>query len=309
MTAVAGERRRNSVADLLRRAFDLRDSAPILIGVIAFIVLFASPMRTLARDWWNEPDSGHGLLLAPLSIWLAWRSGLVADRRPQHVLGSVVLGGSVLLRYLAGLAAEWFTMRASIVGALLGILIFFFGWRQLMRWWLPIVLLTLSIPFPAVITNAIALPLQFKASQMGSALLEARNIPVRLSGNVIMLPGGHRLFVTEACSGLRSLTALLSLGVLIGGLWLRYPITRVLLLAMAIPVAVAINGFRVFLTGFLVFFVSPKLGEGFMHITEGWLMFVVAFGILGALAWLASRVEQRFRGKQQIDDIEEAAGA
>ena len=106
-----------------------------------------------------------------------------------------------------------------------------------------------------------------------------------------MLPGGHRLFVTEACSGLRSLTALLSLGVLIGGLWLKYPVTRVILLALAIPVAVLINGVRVFLTGFLVFFVSPALGEGFMHVTEGWLMFIVAFGILGFLAWVAGRLE------------------
>ena len=58
-------------------------------------------------------------------------------------------------------------------------------------------------------------------------------------------------------------------------------------------VAVALNGIRVFLTGFLVYFVSPKLGEGFMHVTEGWLIFVVAFGILGLFAWLISLAEQQ----------------
>ena len=271
-----------------------RDVAPLLVAAAAFLILFANPLRLLAIDWWTDPDAGHGLLLAPLALWLAWRSGLVTERRPQRLLGSVLLGGSVVLRYLAGLAAEMFTMRLSIVGALVGILLFVYGWRQILRWWLPIVLFTLSIPLPAIITNTIALPLQFKASQLGASLLEARHVPVRLSGNVIMLPGGHRLFVTEACSGLRSLTALLSLGVLIGGLWLKYPPTRVLLLALAIPVAVLINGVRVFLTGFLVFFVSPALGEGFMHVTEGWLMFIVAFGILGMLAWVAGRVEAMY---------------
>lgn len=271
-----------------------RDVAPLLVAAAAFLILFANPLRLLAIDWWTDPDAGHGLLLAPLALWLAWRSGLVTERRPQRLLGSVLLGGSVVLRYLAGLAAEMFTMRLSIVGALVGILLFVYGWRQILRWWLPIVLVTLSIPLPAIITNTIALPLQFKASQLGASLLEARHVPVRLSGNVIMLPGGHRLFVTEACSGLRSLTALLSLGVLIGGLWLKYPPTRVLLLALAIPVAVLINGVRVFLTGFLVFFVSPALGEGFMHVTEGWLMFIVAFGILGILAWVAGRLEAMY---------------
>jgi exosortase len=271
-----------------------RDVAPLLVAAAAFLILFANPLRLLAIDWWTDPDAGHGLLLAPLALWLAWRSGLVAERRPQRLLGSLLLGGSVVLRYLAGLAAEMFTMRLSIVGALVGILLFVYGWRQILRWWLPITLVTLSIPLPAIITNTIALPLQFKASQLGASLLDARHVPVRLSGNVIMLPGGHRLFVTEACSGLRSLTALLSLGVLIGGLWLKYPVTRVLLLALAIPVAVLINGVRVFLTGFLVFFVSPALGEGFMHVTEGWLLFIVAFGILGALAWLASGIESMY---------------
>lgn len=271
-----------------------RDVAPLLIAAIAFLILFANPLRLLAVDWWTDPDAGHGLLLAPLALWLAWRAGIVAERQPQRMLGSILLAGSVLLRYLAGLAAEMFTMRLSIVGALLGIVLFVYGWRQVMRWWLPIVLFTLSIPLPAIITNTIALPLQFKASQMGASLLEMRHVPVRLTGNVIMLPGGHRLFVTEACSGLRSLTALLSLGVLIGGLWLKYPVTRVILLALAIPVAVLINGVRVFLTGFLVFFVSPALGEGFMHVTEGWLMFIVAFGILGFLAWVAGRLEAAY---------------
>jgi exosortase len=275
-----------------------RDVAPLLIAAVAFLILFANPLRLLAVDWWTDPDAGHGLLLAPLALWLAWRAGIVAERQPQRLLGSILLGGSVLLRYLAGLAAEMFTMRLSIVGALLGIVLFVYGWRQVMRWWLPIVLFTLSIPLPAIITNTIALPLQFKASQMGASLLEMRHVPVRLTGNVIMLPGGHRLFVTEACSGLRSLTALLSLGVLIGGLWLKYPVSRVILLALAIPVAVLINGVRVFLTGFLVFFVSPALGEGFMHVTEGWLMFIVAFGILGFLAWVTGQLEAAYAGRR-----------
>jgi hypothetical protein len=33
-----------------------------------------------------------------------------------------------------------------------------------------------------------------------------------------------------------------------------------------------------------VFFVSPEAGSGFMHTTEGWLMFVIAFASLGAVA-------------------------
>jgi exosortase len=135
---------------------------------------------------------------------------------------------------------------------------------------------------------------------MGAALLKARDIPVLLSGNIIRLPG-HELFVTEACSGLRSLTALISLAVLMGALALRSPISRTLLLLLAIPIAVVINGVRVFLTGFLVFFVDPKLGEGFMHITEGWLLVLVSLASLGVMTWLAGLIERRFYAPRVVE--------
>jgi exosortase len=154
-----------------------------------------------------------------------------------------------------------------------------------------VVLFVLSIPLPVVVLGSIALPLQFQASRMGAAMLEWRHVPVLLQGNVIYLPG-RTLFVTEACSGLRSLASLLALGVLIGGLWLRYPVARLLLVLLALPVAMVLNGIRVFLTGFLVYFVDPKLGDGFMHMTEGWIIFVVAFAILGGCAWAIAQAEQ-----------------
>jgi exosortase len=134
---------------------------------------------------------------------------------------------------------------------------------------------------------------------MGAALLEMRNVPVRLTGNVIQLPG-RELFVTEACSGLRSLTALVSMAVLLSALVLRNPATRIFLLLVAIPVAIVINGLRVFLTGFLVYFVGPSFGEGFMHLTEGWLLFLVSMSILAAVAWLGSIIERALLTRREV---------
>jgi exosortase len=269
------------------------------LTALAFVLLFANPMQTLARDLWTNPDAGHGLLLLPLAAFLAWKRGISERAAPQPVLGLVLLTGAVVLRYMAGLAAELFTMRFSMVLALVALVILYKGLRQVLHWWLPLALVVLSIPLPVVVLGSLALPLQLQASKMGAALLEWRQIPVRLDGNVIQLPG-RTLFVTEACSGLRSLSALIALGVLIGGLWLRHPVSRVLLLLLALPVAILLNGVRVFLTGFLVYFVDPALGDGFMHATEGWLIFVVAFLILGAISWFLLQAEssvRRWRGR------------
>jgi exosortase len=281
MSTLATEVERMTVAEP-RKAGTL---LPLVLGGIFFVVLFWAPFTTLLRDWWSDPEAGHGLLLGPVAAILAWKRGLIADPKGQPVLGTALLFFAVVLRYLSSLAAELFTMRASLLLAVCALIIYAYGLRQVLHWWLPLTLIALSIPLPSVVLGSIALPLQLNASQMGAALLEWRNVPVRLSGNIISLPG-RSLFVTEACSGLRSLTALLSLGVLIAGLWLRLPVLRALIIALTIPIAVFLNGVRVFLTGFLVYFVDPKLGDGLMHYTEGWVMFVVAFAILGAIAWV-----------------------
>jgi exosortase/archaeosortase family protein len=57
--------------------------------------------------------------------------------------------------------------------------------------------------------------------------------------------------------------------------------------------AVLVNAVRVFLTGFLVYFVSPEMGQGFLHLSEGWLLFVVSLAVLGGVTWLARGLEHR----------------
>lgn len=260
------------------------------LTLLAFVVLFAGPSRGLLRDWWNDPDAGQGLLLFPMAFWLIWRAGILTDATPNRGWGTAIMVASICLRALSGLAAEFFTQRFSIWLAMLGLVVFCWGWRQARHWWLPLTLLVLAIPMPALILNKLALPLQFKASKLGTALIKWRHIPVKLDGNVITIPR-QQLFVAEACSGLRSMSALIAIGVMIGAMYLSRLSTRVLLVLLAIPVAVLVNAFRIFLTAFLIHFVDPALGRGFMHLTEGWALFIVALGILASIAWLIRRAE------------------
>jgi exosortase len=269
-------------------------SAAAFATALAFLLLFGQPLLTMMRDWTTDPESAHGLLLAPIAVFYAWKQGLLPERRAQPLLGLTLLVSAVFLRVVSSLAAELFTMRMSMLLAAAALIIFSYGTRQLVHWWLSSVLLLLSVPIPPVLLGSIALPLQFLASQMGAAMLDARYVPVHLAGNVIQVPG-KILFVTEACSGLRSLTALLALGVLIAGVTLRSPWLRIFLIASTIPVAIVLNAVRIFLTGYLVYFVSPEHADSFLHYSEGWLLFLVAFGALGALALVLGAADRRLR--------------
>jgi exosortase len=265
-------------------------SPVVLITAGAFLLCFAPAILDLVEAWLNIPDAAHGLLIAPVAVWLVWRDGVLPNRRPAIVVGSIVAAVATIC-YVLGRAAGVETIpRMSLLIALVSVALLYGGWRQVIAWWLPFVLLALTVPLPESLIATITFPLQGIAARMGAALIEWRHVPVSLSGNIIRLPG-HTLFVSEACSGLRSLTALVSMAILVGALFLKRPVMRLLMLLTAMALAVVVNGIRVFLTGFLVFFVDPKLGEGFMHLSEGYLLFIVSLAILACLTWLFIRVE------------------
>ena len=98
-----------------------RSVAPTMITSVAFAVLFWQPFHTLLSDWWTVPDAGHGLLLGPAAAWFAWRAGSAPSSRPSPILGITILLVAIVLRYGSGLAAELFTMRVSMLMALVGL--------------------------------------------------------------------------------------------------------------------------------------------------------------------------------------------
>ncbi len=126
----------------------------------------------------------------------------------------VVLASLVVLA--AGvLGAELFLTRVSLIGVLGGIVLFLFGWQHLRILIFPLLFLLLMIPLPAIIFNQIAFPLQLLASRAGEFALSSVDIPVLREGNVLVL-ANTSLEVAEACSGIRSLISLLTLGIVFG---------------------------------------------------------------------------------------------
>lgn len=270
-----------------------RASPRLVVTVVAFALCFGAGVVDLVHAWLHIPDAAHGLLIAPVALWIAWRTRLISNDRPAPWAGSAIVLVAVAFYILGRTAGVETVPRAALLLSLVGLTVWYAGWRQLLAWWLPVLLLALTIPLPESLIAATTLPMQGVAAKMGASLLAWRHIPVTLSGNVIQLPG-HTLFVSEACSGLRSLTALVSMALLVSALFLRTALSRVFVLALAVGLAILVNGIRVFLTGFLVFFVDPALGEGFMHLSEGYLLFLVSLAILALLTWGFVRLERRF---------------
>ena len=231
----------------------------------------------------------HGPLLAATSIWLGVRRRS-RESRPAPLPGACILAASVLLRLASAAMAEPYSLQLSLLVMLCGLVVFYAGWAQLRAWTPSVLLLCLAIPLPELLSQSFTLPLQQIASRVGAALLHWRYVPVQLEGNIIRLPA-RDLFVAEACSGLRSLSALVSTGVIVGVVLLRRATVRCFLVLLAIPLAILLNGVRVFLVGYFVFYAGPAAGDPILHATEGWLMFLIGLFALTGIAYVLARIE------------------
>ena len=266
----------------------------LLVVAASFLVLYVPVLARLVQDWIHDDNYSHGFLIIPLSAWFAWKSrGRWAAMvpRPSNAGLAVVLGGLGLL--LAGLlGAELFLTRISAVVVLAGVVLFLSGWASLRALAFPIGFLVLMIPIPAILFNQVAFPLQLFASQVGEAALGVLGIPVLREGNVIVLAHAT-LEVAEACSGIRSLISLLTLGIVYGYFVDPRGGVRVLIALATIPIAILVNGARVAGTGIAAHHYGRNAAEGFFHTFSGWLVFLVAFALVFAVAHLLLRVVPR----------------
>lgn len=246
----------------------------LLFGV--FAALYAGVMSGLVAQWWRDPNYSHGFLVPAFSAWMAWRRREEFAARPARpsLWGFVLVLGSVAMLFLGSLGAELFLARGSMIGVLIGLLVYFQGWGRVRALAFPLAFLFFMVPLPAVIYYQIVFPLQLLASRLAGAAIEVF-IPVLREGNLLILPH-YTLEVVEACSGIRSLFSLLALAA--GYAYLVEPkwLLRCVLVALMVPIAIVANAIRIMLTAALTVWAGPESADGFLHAFSGWAIFLVS---------------------------------
>jgi exosortase len=272
-----------------------RHTGAIVVIVAGIVWMYGGVLSSLVQQWASDDNYSHGFLILPLAAYCAWirRDRLRAAPQQPHAGGLLLIGCSLLVFAAGILGADLYLTRISLVGVVIGSVLFVWGSAHVRELRFPLLLLPLMIPLPAVLFNQIAFPLQLVASRAGEAIIATAGIPIVREGNVLDLPN-IRLAVVEACSGIRSLMSLITLAVVLAYFTERTLLARVVIVVSAVPVAIAANASRVAGTGFLAVWFGPRTADGFFHAFSGWLMFVVAFAGLVAVQGLVHRA-QRWR--------------
>jgi exosortase len=299
------------------------------------IFAYASVLAKLSRDWWTDENYSHGLLIPFVIGYILWiqRDKLSKETaRPATLLGigTVIVA---LLALWAGVAgAELYTQRLSLILLIVGTVVYFFGIRFVRLLVVPLVLLLLAIPIPAILFNKIAFPLQLFASRCAVWSMGVLGIPVLRQGNIIELKPLNsfqtkKLEVVEACSGIRSLMTLVTLAVVFAYFtypdeqngsgskgpwaWLKsYGFWRTAILVVsAVPIAILTNAMRVSGTGVLAHFYGTQVADGFFHSFSGWAIYIVAFLMLFGVGWILDKLRPRRTEIRANEDFADEAAA
>jgi exosortase len=257
--------------------------APLAWFAVLLIVAYFPVLQHLVEQWSNDEDVSHGFFVPLVAGFIAWQRReqiLSIDYRPAW-WGMGVMAWAALQGYVGTLGAELFLQRTSFLEALVGLLLVIGGTRLVRVLAFPLLLLPFMIPIPTVVYNQITFPLQLFASNVAETALGWMGIPVLRDGNVLEL-ASQKLNVVEACSGIRSLLSLSFLSLVYAYFFDKKVWMRWVLLAATIPVAIIANAGRVTITGVLSE-INPQLAQGFFHSLEGWIIFLIALVMLGAL--------------------------
>jgi exosortase D (VPLPA-CTERM-specific) len=166
------------------------------------------------------------------------------------------------------------------------------GYSLLKATIVPIVFLLFAIPLPYFVDSILTWRLQLISSQLGVFFITLFGIPVYLEGNVIDL-GHYKLQVVEACSGLRYLFPLFSLGFLAAYLFQAPIWQRALVLLSTIPIAIVMNSLRIGMVGVMADLRGPQSADGLLHLFEGWIIFIACAALLAGEIYLLARISGR----------------
>lgn len=264
----------------------------LALAVLATWPLFRFGLAGLAEAW-ARPEFSHGPVIPVLSFYLFLHemkavpppAAPVTDRWP----GVALVAAALTLALLGNLAEIDHLVFYALILWTGGLVLVCFGLARGRAFWPSVLHLVFMLPLPQFLYWKLTTTLQLVSSFLGVQLVAAAGVPVYLDGNIIDL-GVTRLQVAEACSGLAYLFPILSFTYVFAVLY-RGPLwQKLVLLGLAVPVAVVMNAGRIGMIGLLVDRYGVGQAEGFLHVFEGWVVFLSCLGVLVLLAKAMQRL-------------------
>lgn len=295
--------------DVLKNNMVWRESGAVWIAlaVVSGLLgtIFYDGLQSMAEMWFNTEEYSHAVIIPFVSLFLVWQKKDELERVPftgsLAGLGVVAFGLCVFL--LGQLSASLTVMQYAFVITLAGALLAWMGWQGFRIILMPFLFLSLMLPIPSFLYQDFSAQLQLFSSNIGVWVIRLFGISVYLEGNVIDL-GSMKLQVAEACSGMRYLLGLMTIGFIAAYFFKVAFWKRAFVFFSSIPVAILMNSFRIGVIGVMVEYWGKGMAEGFLHDFEGLVISMACTAMLVAEMWLLTRIGKDSRPLREVFGLE-----
>jgi exosortase len=265
---------------------------PLILLAAALAGLFAPAVLALAQRWEADPNYSHGYLVPLISLALAWhayqKAGAPERGAPAVGVAWIFVGVSI---HLAAILGSWPLLDfPAIVLVLHGVAVAAGGREWARHFGFALLFLVFMFPWPTAWMARAALFLQEWVSIIAASVFDLFVVCYR-RGTTLKIAGVEEpLVVAEECSGLRQIVAFLALGALLGKLSGRGVGYRLVLLALAVPVAVLANVVRVLLMGLGAVFFGTGWIKGWLHHAPAAFSLPMGIVLYLAISFLLERI-------------------
>ena len=264
----------------------------VAVNLALLFFVFRDSVAGTIDTWLTSDEYNFGPIVPPVAALMIWRDLRRCDRPfAGGWLGVVLAVVGLLLGILEFLTHTRFPGQLGFFVAVAGAIVAWQGGPRSRAIWPALVFLMFGLPMAAGVQTQLTAFLQLISSQGAVAILRAVSITVLREGNIIDL-GLMKLEVAEACSGLRYLFPLASFAFLSAYIFVAPRWARLLIFLSSVPITIAMNIFRIALTGVLVENFGAPAAEGFFHAFEGWAVYclclVLLFAEMKVLCFLTS---------------------
>ena len=258
-----------------------------LSSITFFILTFFSfyyVLRDLAYSIIGNELAQHAPLVFGIVLFLLYR-----DRKAlRQLFREKSDNGSVFL-FLTGLSMNvsgqilgiMYLSQLSFPLTIYGMILYLHGPLAARRLIFPLFFMLFAFPIPGKIYFEVVFPLKLFVTKAATIILAAVGQDVKSEGNIIKI-SSTVIGVSDACSGLNSLMAMLTLSIFYTKMTLRRTIHKSVVILLMFPTVMAVNVVRVVATCLIAVTWGDELASGKLH--TFWGIFVFTASVLGMLA-------------------------
>jgi len=194
-----------------------RTVGKLFLILILLALIYFTTFTELFQVWNSNEDYSHGFFILPISLYLIWRrrEEILSQPATPERWGYALMALWVVT-YIIGTVGHISTFaNVSMIIFVIGAFAILINGRAAHIVLFPAFFMIFMFPIPSEIYARVTNPLMLISTNISFHILSILDVPILKEGNLLFRPN-YKMEVVNACSGIRSMLAIMAITLLVG---------------------------------------------------------------------------------------------